>query len=214
MKKFSCKYLLAFSALLANNAYSASFSDYNNYEVGENRELTVTGANEFALFGVTDISSTYGFTTRSWGHIGTMADIGDPNYGYFLAVGGHMHLGAGYPFRYGIGDYSINPSSVSTMPNNDLAYRIDPSEPDFFRLKGLRVLLNNDLTGPAKGFFIDTDQSVEWAESTVEYRGVSEGVYIGNNASFLMKDSQLIYANTSGDSYGIYMPGKRESRSG
>ena len=56
------------------------------------------------------------------------------------------------------------------------------------------------------GFFIGENLSVEWNESTVEYRGVSEGVHLEKNASLLMKDSQFIYTNTSGNSYGIFAP--------
>ena len=207
MKKDSYKHLLALSALLSSSAYSVSFNDYTDYKVGENREITVTGADEFALFGVADASSTYGFQTWANGHLGTMAEIGQPGYFLHFGVGGHVNMGASYPFPDGLGDYSIDPSMITAVPNNDLVLWIQPGSADFFRLKGLRVLLNNELTGPGMGFFIGENQSVEWDGSVVEYRGVSKGVYLENNTSLLMKDSQFIYANTSGNSYGIYAPG-------
>ena len=207
MKKGSYKHLFALSALLTSSAYSLSFNDYTDYKIGENREITVTGADEFALFGVVDASSVYGFQTWANGHLGTMAEIGQPGYSLFFGVGGHTNMGAGYPFPDGLGDYSIDPSAISAVPNNDLVLWVQPGSGDFFRLKGLRVLLNNELTGPGMGFFIGENQSVEWDGSVVEYRGVSKGVYLENNTSLLMKDSQFIYANISGNSYGIYAPG-------
>jgi putative surface-exposed virulence protein len=207
MKKSRYKYLLAFSTLLTSSAYSVSFNDYNNYETGEHRELAVSGSSEFALFGVTDGTSVYGFQTWINGHIGTMAEIGEPDYGAYFGVGGHVNIGGGYSFEYGLGDYSIDPALISTIPNNDLVLKVEPSEPDFFRLKGLRVILNNEANGPAMGFFIDNNKSVEWNESTVEYRGVSKGVYIGSNSSLSMKNSKMVYANSLGNSYGIYAPG-------
>ena len=78
MKKGSYKHLFALSALLTSSAYSLSFNDYTDYKIGENREITVTGADEFALFGVVDASTVYGFQTWSNGHLGTMAEIGHP----------------------------------------------------------------------------------------------------------------------------------------
>ena len=207
MKKSRYKHLFALSALLTSSAYSVSFNDYTDYKVGENRELTITGANEFALFGVVDASSTYGFQTWTSGHLGTMAEIGEAGYSLYFGVGTHVNMGAGYPFPDGLGDYSIDPSTITATPNNDLVLWVQPGSGDFFRLKGLRVLLNNELTGPGMGFFIGENQSAEWDGSVIEYRGISKGVYLENNTSLLMKDSQFIYANTSGNSYGIYATG-------
>ena len=207
MKKSRYKHLFALSTLLTSSAYSVSFNDYVDYEVGENREITVTGANEFALFGVAGSGSAYGFNTWTMGHWGTMAEVGEPGYGIHIGVGGHVNVGAGYAFPDGLGDYSIDPSTITTTPNNNLVLWTEAPSADFFILKGLRVLLNNELTGPGMGFYIGENQSVEWNDSTLEYRGVSKGVYLENNTSLLMKDSKFIYANILGDSYGIYAPG-------
>ncbi|MDR2879808.1 MAG: autotransporter outer membrane beta-barrel domain-containing protein, partial [Fusobacteriales bacterium] len=207
MKKVGYKHLFALSALLTSSAYSVSFNDYTDYRIGENREITVTGADEFALFGVVDASFAYGFTTWAGGHIGTMAEVGQPGYTLFYGVGGAVNIGALYQFPDGLGDYSIDPSTITAVSNNDLVLWAQPWSDNFLRLKGLRVLLNNELTGPGMGFYIGENQSAEWDGSVVEYRGADKGVYLENNTSLLMKDSQFIYANTSGNSYGIYAPG-------
>ena len=207
MKKNKYGSLFALSTMLAGTAYSASFNDYVNYELGENRELSIKYSSGFALFGVTDPGTSYGFQVMNTGHLGTMAEIGLPDYGLHIGVGGYVYVGFMPDIHNGYGDYSINPSSISNLPDNDVVYTIQPIAPNYVKVTGLRLILDNDGTGAAKGFFIENNQNVELDGTTVEYRGVKEGIYVDNNASLLMKNSELIYANTSGDSYGIYALG-------
>ena len=207
MKKNKYSSLFALSTLLAGTAYSASFNDYIDYGIGENRELSIRYSGGYALFGVTDPGTSYNMITMSTGHLGTMSEIGEPDYGVHIASGHYVYIGFPPDVHNGYGDYSINPSSISALPDNDIVYMIWPIAPNYVKITNLGLLLDNDGTGAAKGFFIENNQNVEWNNSTVEYRGVKEGVYIENNASLVMNNSKLIYANTSGNSYGIYALG-------
>lgn len=59
MKKSIYKSFLLLSSIISSNAYSASFSDYANYDVGENKEIYVLDSGSFAMMGVVDSSAPY-----------------------------------------------------------------------------------------------------------------------------------------------------------
>ena len=80
MKKSVYKSFLLLSSIISSSAYSASFSDYANYDVGENKEIYVLDSGSYAMMGAIDLSSSYSSLVNFGGYLGTLGDFSDPDY--------------------------------------------------------------------------------------------------------------------------------------
>ena len=206
MKKSVYKSFLLLSSIISSSAYSASFSDYANYDVGENKEIYVLDSGSYAMMGAIDLSSSYSSLVNFGGYLGTLGDFSDPDYGLCFGGAGTM-IGAGTPVFTGYGDYSMNPASFPVIPSNRIAfvnYIAPPFTPTNFKIHDLHILLDAD-TSAAKGFFIENGKEVELDGASLEYRGVSEAMYMEDNSTLTMNNAaKIVYNNLLGESYGIY----------
>lgn len=137
-----------------------------------------------------------------------MGDMGDPNYGLLLGLGGGgMTVGSFAPPHAGYGDYFMDPASFPVVPSNRITflnYIIPPLTATNLKIHDLHVLLDAG-TSAAKGFFIENGKELDLDGASIEYRGVSEAVYLENNSVLTMNNAaEIIYNNLLGDSYGIY----------